>query len=290
MPNPYLTRLNSFGKRRPTNLTCISLFSGGGGLDLGAYLARFKTLLASDVKPSFIQTIKHNLPEVKIYSEDAILLTPKLLREISTLGEADLDLMMAGPPCQSFSILGRRGALEDPRGQLTVKYIELVAGMRPKVFVFENVPGLLNVNNGADLVTIHYEATSDLSSLIRNIKNSGVKVGVSIKPKTEVEVLFPYLKDLDLVLVMSVEPGFGGQSFIPSALEKIEKSHALLATLLKLNPLFYIVEGYRESFFYQTTFMNHPTLTIYFWVVTIAMYCLGSWLMYKFKSRFIDMM
>ena len=79
------------------------------------------------------------------------------------------------------------------------------------------------VNNGADLVTIHYEATSDLSSLIRNIKNSGVKVGVSIKPKTEVEVLFPYLKELDLVLVMSVEPGFGGQSFIPSALEKIEK-------------------------------------------------------------------
>lgn len=79
------------------------------------------------------------------------------------------------------------------------------------------------VNNGADLVTIHYEATSDLSSLIRNIKNSGVKVGVSIKPKTEVEVLFPYLKELDLVLVMSVEPGFGGQSFIPSALEKIKK-------------------------------------------------------------------
>jgi ribulose-phosphate 3-epimerase len=79
------------------------------------------------------------------------------------------------------------------------------------------------VNNGADLVTIHYEATSDLSSLIRNIKNSGVKVGVSIKPKTEVEVLFPYLKELDLVLVMSVEPGFGGQSFIPNALEKIEK-------------------------------------------------------------------
>jgi ribulose-phosphate 3-epimerase len=79
------------------------------------------------------------------------------------------------------------------------------------------------VNNGADLVTIHYEATSDLSSLIRNIKNSGVKVGVSIKPKTEVEVLFPYLKELDLVLVMSVEPGFGGQSFIPGALEKIEK-------------------------------------------------------------------
>lgn len=79
------------------------------------------------------------------------------------------------------------------------------------------------VKNGADLVTVHYEATNELSSLIENIKKAGVKVGVSIKPKTNVEVLYPYLKDLDLVLVMSVEPGFGGQSFIPNALEKIEK-------------------------------------------------------------------
>ena len=79
------------------------------------------------------------------------------------------------------------------------------------------------VKNGADLVTVHYEAINELSSLIENIKKAGVKVGVSIKPKTDVEVLYPYLKDLDLVLVMSVEPGFGGQSFIPNALEKIEK-------------------------------------------------------------------
>ena len=77
------------------------------------------------------------------------------------------------------------------------------------------------VNNGADLITIHYEATNDLASLIKIIKESGVKVGVSIKPNTNVEVLTPYLKDLDLVLIMSVEPGFGGQSFIPSALDKI---------------------------------------------------------------------
>lgn len=150
MSNPYLTRLNSFGRRRPTNLTCISLFSGGGGLDLGAYLARFKTLLASDIKPAFIETIHHNLPDVSIFSEDAMLLTPEMIRKISTLGEAELDLMIAGPPCQSFSILGRRGSLNDPRGKLTVKYIQLVAGMHPRAFVFENVPGLLTINNGID--------------------------------------------------------------------------------------------------------------------------------------------
>ena len=79
------------------------------------------------------------------------------------------------------------------------------------------------VNNGADLVTIHYEATNDLESLIKDIKKSGVKVGVSIKPITSEDLIIPYLKNLDLVLIMSVEPGFGGQSFIPSALDKINK-------------------------------------------------------------------
>lgn len=79
------------------------------------------------------------------------------------------------------------------------------------------------VVNGADLVTIHYEATNDLKSLIKAIKDKGVKVGVSIKPKTDVELIIPYLKDIDLVLVMSVEPGFGGQSFITSSLDKIAK-------------------------------------------------------------------
>lgn len=73
-------------------------------------------------------------------------------------------------------------------------------------------------------------------------------------------------------------------------LDKINVSHPQLAFLLKMNPLYYIVEGYRESFFYQVAFYGHYKLTLYFWVVTIVMYCVGSWLMYKFKSRFIDMM
>ena len=116
-----------------------------------------------------------------------------------------------------------------PNTSFSLKDLELIS-KNTKLYLdvhlmIENPEVYFNdyVINGADLVTIHYEATNDLTSLIKMIKNTGVKVGVSIKPKTDAEVLFPYLKELDLVLVMSVEPGFGGQSFIPSALDKISK-------------------------------------------------------------------
>ena len=77
---------------------------------------------------------------------------------------------------------------------------------------------------GAQIITFHYEACNSLQEVrevIDLIHDLGVKAGLSIKPNTPVEVLDPFLEDLDLVLVMSVEPGFGGQSFIPEALNKI---------------------------------------------------------------------
>jgi len=147
--NIYLKRLNSFNKVKKYDYNCISLFSGGGGLDLGAHFAGFKSLLVSDIIPQYTQTIKHNLPHVSMYNDDAMALTPQKIRELS--GEkGDIDLLIAGPPCQAFSIMGKRQSLNDPRGMLTIKYFELVAGLKPKVFVFENVPGLMNVNNGED--------------------------------------------------------------------------------------------------------------------------------------------
>jgi ribulose-phosphate 3-epimerase len=75
---------------------------------------------------------------------------------------------------------------------------------------------------GADVITIHYEATKDLHGILRTIRAAGKKAGMSVKPKTPIEVLEPYLTELDLVLVMSVEPGFGGQSFMPDSLDKVK--------------------------------------------------------------------
>ena len=77
------------------------------------------------------------------------------------------------------------------------------------------------VRAGADIVTIHLEATEDVRGAIAMIKKAGAKAGVSIKPKTPAAAVAPYLNELDLVLVMSVEPGFGGQSFIEGSTEKV---------------------------------------------------------------------
>lgn len=74
---------------------------------------------------------------------------------------------------------------------------------------------------GADILTFHYEAVKDISGIIKLIKSFGVKAGMSIKPKTSADVVLPYLKDLDLLLVMTVEPGFGGQKFMSDCADKI---------------------------------------------------------------------
>jgi len=77
------------------------------------------------------------------------------------------------------------------------------------------------IKAGSDQVTFHVEAVKDVPKVIESIKTLGAKAGISLKPATDVALIEPYLKDLDLVLVMSVEPGFGGQKFMPESLDKM---------------------------------------------------------------------
>ena len=78
------------------------------------------------------------------------------------------------------------------------------------------------VKAGADLITVHLEACADVAATLQKIHDSGVKVGLSIKPGTPVEQVLPYLQDIDMVLVMTVEPGFGGQKFMPDMIGKVQ--------------------------------------------------------------------
>lgn len=77
------------------------------------------------------------------------------------------------------------------------------------------------VRAGSDMITFHVESNSDADKVIETVKNSGVKCGISVKPGTPVETVYKYLDRVDMVLIMTVEPGFGGQGFIPETAEKI---------------------------------------------------------------------
>ena len=81
---------------------------------------------------------------------------------------------------------------------------------------------------GADIITFHPEATSDVSKTIKLIKNQNKKVGISLKPKSEIKLIKDYLSEIDLVLIMSVEPGFAGQKFMPEVLEKTKSIRKLI--------------------------------------------------------------
>lgn len=75
---------------------------------------------------------------------------------------------------------------------------------------------------GADMVTVHYEACRNLDETIEYIKANGLKAGLAINPETSVEVVEPYIDKVDMILIMSVRPGFGGQKFMPVALDKLK--------------------------------------------------------------------
>ena len=84
---------------------------------------------------------------------------------------------------------------------------------------------------GADILTVHYEACGDLQATLDAIHAQGMRAGIVINPSTPAEVLRPYLREAEMFLIMSVEPGFGGQAFIPESLDKIRTLRAMLTEM-----------------------------------------------------------
>lgn len=78
---------------------------------------------------------------------------------------------------------------------------------------------------GADIITFHYEACRNVEKTIAAFRQTGVKVGLAVKPETDIAVLYPYIDEIDMALVMTVEPGFGGQKLIPQTLDKVRTLH-----------------------------------------------------------------
>ncbi len=122
--------------------TVISTFAGCGGSSLGFHMAGFRELLAVEYDKHAAEMLRLNFPDVPVYQGDITLLDVKKCFEMTGLQPGELDVLDGSPPCQGFSSIGNR-MVEDPRNSLFREYVRLLQGLKPKVFVMENVTGMI---------------------------------------------------------------------------------------------------------------------------------------------------
>lgn len=171
--NEYLTILEQAWQEhlepKPDNApTVISTFAGCGGSSLGYSMAGFRELLAIEWDDNAVATFKLNFPEVPVIQGDIAKLTVEQVLELTGLQPGELDVFDGSPPCQGFSTAGKR-VMDDPRNQLFREYVRLLRGLQPKVFVMENVSGM--VKGKMKLI---------FANILRELKASGYKVSARL--------------------------------------------------------------------------------------------------------------
>lgn len=134
--------------------TTLELFAGAGGLALGIEKAGFRTVGLVEFDKDASDTLKRNRPNWRVINDDIANISCLDLKEYFGLAEGELDLLSGGAPCQSFSYAGKRLGLEDARGTLFYHYARFLEQLQPKMFLFENVKGLLTHDKGRTYKTI----------------------------------------------------------------------------------------------------------------------------------------
>lgn len=134
--------------------TTIELFAGAGGLALGVEKAGFETIGLVEFDKDACDTLRKNRPNWNVICDDIANVSDQDLEKIFNISKGELDLLSGGAPCQAFSYAGKRLGLEDARGTLFYHYAVFLVKLQPKMFLFENVRGLLTHNNGETYRTI----------------------------------------------------------------------------------------------------------------------------------------
>lgn len=135
-------------KRQKLQLTkpsIISLFTCGMGLDLGFEKAGFATRYTNDITSFACNTIRENRPKIYCDEGDITEILSKEILQRASLQKGSVDVVIGGPPCQSFSTAGKRRGFKDKRGFALLQYLRVINDVQPKFFVFENVPGLMSM-------------------------------------------------------------------------------------------------------------------------------------------------
>ena len=167
--------------------------------------------------------------------KDNILISPSILSaDFSRLGDEVHALELAGADYIHIDVMDGRFVPNLTIGPLVINGIRDKCNLPFDVHLMIDEPERYIddfVKAGADILTVHSEATIHLHRTIHQIKNTGKKVGVSLNPSTPAEALKYVIDDLDMVLIMSVNPGFGGQSFIEKMVDKIKEVRLMNDTI-----------------------------------------------------------
>ena len=155
----YPGRVEKTQSSESEDLKVISLFSGAGGLDIGFNHAGFKTSVMVEMDPACCRTLRKNMPETPVIEGDINNISTDQILNAGGLKPLEAALVIGGPPCQSFSLAGKRMGMDDPRGMLVLQFIRVVREALPKAFVMENVRGMTNWEKGKAIDAIMHEAT-----------------------------------------------------------------------------------------------------------------------------------
>lgn len=128
---------------------CIDLFAGAGGLAVGFRQAGWSITAANDFDAAACDTFRQNFPETVFFEGPITDLTADAIIGATGIRRGELDVLIGGPPCQSFSYNNHHRSADDERARLFKSYLDLVAGLNPKCLVMENVPGMLTIGGGA---------------------------------------------------------------------------------------------------------------------------------------------
>ena len=159
-------------------------------------------------------------------------IAPSLISaDFSILGEELKNLEQLGLDAVHLDVMDGLFVPNITFGQVLIKSLRKASGICFDTHLMIEKPGRYIddfIAAGSDIITVHFEASEDLVSDLKRIRAAGVKAGVSVKPKTPVSVFAPYLDYIDLILIMTVEPGFGGQGVIPECVKKIAEAKKLI--------------------------------------------------------------
>ena len=155
----------------------IELFAGAGGLALGIEKAGFETIGLVEFNKDACDTLRKNRPDWNVICDDIANVSEQNLEELFHIKRGELDLLSGGAPCQSFSYAGKRLGLEDARGTLFYHYAVFLKKLQPKMFLFENVRGLLTHDKGKTyqtILNIFEKAGYDIQKEVLNAWDYGV--------------------------------------------------------------------------------------------------------------------